>query len=106
MTPSGVLITFEGLDGCGKTTQLELQAERLRQRGLRLTVTREPGGTEVGRRIREMVLSPTTGQLAPATELALMFAARAQHIEQVIRPALDSGEIILCDRFTDSTVAY
>lgn len=102
----GALITFEGLDGCGKTTQLELEAERLTNQGRAVTVTREPGGTEVGRQIREIVLSPASGHLAPATELALMFAARAQHIEQVIRPALQAGSIVLCDRFTDSTVAY
>ncbi|MBI2818081.1 MAG: dTMP kinase [Acidobacteria bacterium] len=100
------MITFEGLDGCGKTTQLELQAERLRTQGRAIMVTREPGGTAVGRQIREIVLSPASGRLAPATELALMFAARAQHIEEVIRPALQAGSIVLCDRFTDSTVAY
>lgn len=106
MKNPGALITFEGLDGCGKTTQLNLQAERLRHESRSVMVTKEPGGTAVGRQIREIVLNAANGPLASATELALMFAARAQHIEEVIRPALAAGQLVLCDRFTDSTVAY
>lgn len=106
MKQPGALITFEGLDGCGKTTQVGLQAERLRSQPRPVTVTKEPGGTPAGRHIREIVLNPANGPLAPAAELALMFAARAQHIAEVIRPALEAGGIVLCDRFTDSTVAY
>ena len=106
MKNPGALITFEGLDGCGKTTQLELEAERLRSLSRVVTATKEPGGTIAGRQIREIVLNAANGPLAAATELAQMFAARAQHIEEVIRPALESGSVVLCDRFTDSTAAY
>jgi dTMP kinase len=104
--PPGALITFEGLDGCGKTTQLELEAQRLLREGWVVTATKEPGGTPVGRKIREMVLNTVNGPLCATTELALMLAARAQHIHEVIRPALESGVLVLCDRFTDSTIAY
>ena len=100
------MITFEGLDGCGKTTQLELEVQRLLHEGWAVTTTKEPGGTPVGQKIREMVLNPADGPLCATTELALMLAARAQHIQEVIRPALESGVLVLCDRFTDSTVAY
>ncbi len=106
MKQLGALITFEGLDGCGKTTQLELEAERLRQQGHAVTATKEPGGTRVGRAIREIVLNAENGPLCASTELALMLAARAQHIEKGIRPALLAGGIVLGDRFTDSTIAY
>ncbi len=102
----GALITFEGLDGCGKTTQLELEAERLSRQGRSVTATKEPGGTTVGRQIREIVLNAAGGPLSASTELTLMFAARSQHIEEVILPALKSGNVVLCDRFTDSTIAY
>lgn len=102
----GKLITFEGLDGCGKSTQLEREAGRLRGLGLRVRATREPGGTPVGRQIRDLVLNASSDSLTDLTELTLMFAARAQHVEQVILPALQAGEIVLSDRFTDSTVAY
>ena len=103
---TGALITFEGLDGCGKTTQLELEAKSLRQDGWLVTETKEPGGTPVGRRIREIVLNADHGPLCAATELALMLAARAQHIHEVLQPALEAGRVVLCDRFTDSTIAY
>jgi dTMP kinase len=102
----GRFITFEGLDGCGKSTQLALLAEHLRGQGLPVTETREPGGTPVGQLIREILLHTSQGKISPLTELTLMFAARAQHIEQVILPALQRGEVVLCDRFTDSSVAY
>ena len=102
----GALITFEGLDGCGKTTQLEMQAERLRGLDRTVTATKEPGGTAVGQQIREIVLHAADLLLSASTEMSLMFAARAQHIEELIVPALLRGDLILCDRFTDSTVAY
>ena len=105
MKQAGVLITFEGLDGCGKSTQLELEAERLRCQGRAVTSTKEPGGTAVGMAVREIVLN-SQSPLSASTELALMFAARSQHIEEVIQPRLQAGDIVLCDRFTDSTVAY
>jgi dTMP kinase len=102
----GKFITFEGLDGSGKSTQLEKLARSLRAHGLSVTVTREPGGTSTGEKIREVLLHSATAGLSPFTEMALMFASRAQHIHQVILPALAEGRIVLCDRFTDSTEAY
>jgi dTMP kinase len=102
----GVFITFEGLDGCGKSTQSEKLAARLRQTGLTVVTTREPGGTELGNRIRALILDSHTAGLDPRTELALMFAARAQHIREVIEPGLAEGRIVICDRFTDSSEAY
>jgi dTMP kinase len=107
MTFPGRFITLEGLDGSGKSTQLTRIAEYLRQRGLNVVSTREPGGTELGQQIRDLLLHPSRQTvISPHTELALMFAARAQHVEQVIVPALRSGTIVVCDRFTDSSVAY
>jgi dTMP kinase len=102
----GKFITFEGLDGCGKSTQLERLASALRAEELPVTVTREPGGTATGERIRQLLLDTSTSGLAPLSELALMFASRAQHMKEVILPALSEGRIVLCDRFTDSTEAY
>ena len=106
MKHSGKFITFEGLDGCGKSTQLEREASRLRQEGCSVVTTQEPGGTAAGRKIREIVLHASAHPLSASTELALMFAARSQHIEEVIVPALHAEKIVLCDRFTDSSVAY
>jgi dTMP kinase len=102
----GHFITFEGLDGCGKSTQIEKLAGVLRTQGLAVVVTREPGGTETGEKIRKLLLDTATAGLSPMAELALMFASRAQHIKEVILPALAEGKIVLCDRFTDSTEAY
>jgi dTMP kinase len=102
----GRFITFEGLDGCGKSTQLEKLANFLSGEGLPVTVTREPGGTPTGDKIRQLLLDTNTASLAPLAELALMFASRAQHIKEVIQPALAQGKIVLCDRFTDSSEAY
>ncbi len=102
----GRFITFEGLDGSGKSTQLEKLARALRAHGLSVTVTREPGGTAAGEKIREVLLHSATAGLSSYTEMALMFASRAQHIHEVILPALAEGRIVLCDRFTDSTEAY
>ena len=106
MKHSGKFITFEGLDGCGKSTQLKREASRLRQQGHTVTTTQEPGGTATGQRIRDIVLHATSHLLSAPAELALMFAARSQNIEEVIMPALQAGNIVLCDRFTDSSVAY
>jgi len=102
----GKFITFEGLDGCGKSTQMERLARVLQEQGVAVTVTREPGGTAAGEKIRGLLLDTRTSGLAPMAELALMFAARAQHAEEVILPALAAGQIVLCDRFTDSSEAY
>lgn len=102
----GHFITFEGLDGCGKSTQLEKLAGVLRHDGYAVVMTREPGGTETGEKIRKLLLDSATFGLSPMAELALMFASRAQHIREVIQPALHSGQVVLCDRFTDSSEAY
>ena len=102
----GKFITFEGLDGCGKSTQLARLAEKLTQQGFSVVVTREPGGTETGEKIRSLLLDTRTSGLAPMAELALMFASRAQHLQEVILPGLSAGQIVLCDRFTDSSEAY
>lgn len=104
--PRGLFITFEGLDGSGKTTQLNRLAAWLQKRGLAPLVTRQPGGTATGDHIRKLLLDSRSSGLAPRTEMALMFADRAQAIAEIIAPALAVGQIVLCDRFTDSTEAY
>ena len=101
-----LFITFEGIDGSGKTTQLRLLAKRLRAAGQAVVETVEPGGTEIGRQIRRILLDPANTALVARVELLLYFASRSQNVEEVIRPALASGAIVLCDRFTDSTLAY
>ena len=106
MPKRGKFITFEGLDGCGKSTQLHLLAERLRRQGYDVIETREPGGPPISEQIRALLLSSKTEGLAALAELALNFASRAQQLEQVIIPALKAGKIVLCDRFTDSSEAY
>ena len=100
----GCFITFEGIDGAGKSTQLAWVKELLVKRGVAVTVTREPGGTSLGERLREILLHSQDSVL-PETEALLMFAARREHIDKVITPALDRGEVVLCDRFTDATIA-
>ena len=102
----GKFITSEGLDGCGKSSQLERLAKVLRDEGLEVMVTREPGGTPIGEKIRAVLLDSRTQGLAPMAELALMFASRAQQVEENIKPALAAGKWVLCDRFTDSSEAY
>jgi dTMP kinase len=102
----GFFVTFEGLDGSGKSTQLRKLAHWLESQGTRTTVTRQPGGTRIGDRIRTLLLDSRTEKLAPHAELGLMFSDRAQAIAEIIRPALDRGDVVLCDRFTDSTEAY
>ena len=102
----GLFITLEGLDGSGKTTQIKRLAAWMQKRGIATVVTRQPGGTATGDRIRALLLDSGSTPLAPMTEMALMFADRAQAIAEVIEPALASGRVVLCDRFTDSTEAY
>jgi dTMP kinase len=102
----GKFITFEGLDGSGKSTQIAKLARGLRARGVSVIITREPGGTTTGEKIREVILHSATSGLSPYAEMALMFASRAQHIHEVILPAIAEGRVVLCDRFTDSTEAY
>ncbi|MFO1189190.1 MAG: dTMP kinase [Alphaproteobacteria bacterium] len=103
---AGRFITFEGGEGSGKSTQIKLLAEALGRRGLDLIVTREPGGTPAGERIRDILLGREHPKLDPMTEALLHFAARREHLVQVIWPALDRGTWVLCDRFADSTLAY
>lgn len=103
---SGLFITLEGPEGAGKSTNRDFLAERLRGHGIDVLLTREPGGTPLAERIRELLLAPSDEAMAVDTELLLMFAARAQHIAGVIRPALARGQVVLCDRFTDATYAY
>lgn len=102
----GKFFVFEGIDGSGKTTQLKLLGESLAARGYPVLYTREPGGTRVGELIRELLLNPQYSELFPRTEALLYAAARAQHVAQVILPALEQGQLVLCDRFLDSSLAY
>lgn len=103
---SGLFITLEGPEGAGKSTNRDYLAARLRERGLEVVLSREPGGTPLAERIRELLLAPSDESMYADTELLLVFAARAQHLAQVIRPALARGAVVLCDRFTDATYAY
>lgn len=104
--PQGFFLTFEGLDGSGKSTQLRKLAHWLEERGESCVITRQPGGTKTGDRIRALLLDSRTEGLSPMAELGLMFSDRAQSIAEIIRPALDEAKIVLCDRYTDSTEAY
>jgi dTMP kinase len=99
-----VFVTFEGADGSGKTTQAALLGERLEADGLEVVITREPGGTELGERIRELLLH--AGDVSPWAEATLFAASRAQHVDEVIRPALERGAVVVCDRYVDSSLAY
>lgn len=102
----GLFLTVEGIEGVGKSTNLDFIAEQLCARGIAFVRTREPGGTPLAEDIRELLLAPREELVAPSTELLLIFAARAQHLAQVIEPALAAGQWVLCDRFTDATYAY
>lgn len=102
----GLFITVEGGEGVGKSTNIALIADRLKQAGVDFCMTREPGGTPLAEDIRQLLLTPREESVAENTELLLMFAARAQHIAQVIEPALANGQWVICDRFTDATFAY
>jgi dTMP kinase len=102
----GTFITVEGPDGAGKTTQLQLLNDVLKEKGYNVTMTREPGGTRVGDEIRSLILNPDFEEMKEMTEILLYAASRAQHVEELIRPALEAGTIILCDRFVDASLAY
>jgi dTMP kinase len=104
--PRGYFITVEGIEGVGKSTQCKHLADYLRGHGLSVVETREPGGTEVGERIRQLLLDRNHIRMASHTELLLLFAARAEHLDKVIKPALASGQWVVCDRFTDASYAY
>lgn len=102
----GKFITFEGGEGTGKSTQTHLLADALRAKGIPITITREPGGTEGAELIRALIVSGASGRWSPLSEVLLLNAARLDHLEKVILPALDAGNWVICDRFTDSTLAY
>lgn len=102
----GAFISLEGVEGVGKSTNVAFTAETVRRAGYDVVTTREPGGTELGERVRDWILNGDHGSLSPEIEALLMFAARARHLDEVIRPALDAGRWVVCDRFTDATVAY
>ena len=105
MAKKGLFITFEGVDGCGKTTQMELLAKYLQDRGYEVIITREPGAKGLGEKIREILLH-YEGEVSSRAESFLFLADRAQHIDKIIMPAVKAGKIVLCDRHTDSTIAY
>ena len=106
MSTRGRFLTIEGVDGAGKSTQVPRVEEHLRRVGMRTLVTREPGGTQLGEALRELLLDPRSAGMAPVAELLIMFAARAEHLDKVIAPALADGVWVLCERFTDATFAY
>src|SRR5947207_13224384 len=103
MSPGGKLITLEGVDGAGKSTHMQFIADAIASRGHHVIVTREPGGTELAERLRKAILEEP---MSPLAETLLIFAARADHVARVIRPALQAGHWVVCDRFTDATLAY
>jgi len=102
----GFFISFEGMEGCGKSTHAALLAEALQKQGFEVIATREPGGTALGQTLRQILLNPSGSRLATGTELLLMLADRAQHVQEIIAPSLHEGKIVISDRFADSTTAY
>ncbi|QNU67177.1 dTMP kinase [Ruminiclostridium herbifermentans] len=103
---NGKFITFEGTDGSGKTTQIKLLEEYLKNKGYEVVLSREPGGTKVSELIRDLILDPANTEIDPLTEMILYAASRAQHIAQIIKPSIEAGKIVICDRFVDSSYAY
>jgi len=101
-----MFVTFEGIEGCGKTTHIGLAAERLTREGCRVVRTREPGSTRIGEQIRSVLLSPEHGNMSPVAELLLYEACRAQLVAELVRPELEKGSLVLCDRYFDATTAY
>jgi dTMP kinase len=102
----GIFLTFEGPDGAGKSTQVRLLSDRLKQSGIAHIATREPGGTPLADQIRALLLNPAHEEMAPMTEVLLYAASRAQHVHEVIRPALEKGWMVICDRYIDASIAY
>lgn len=102
----GYFITFEGGDGAGKSTQIKKLKDYLETKGFDVILTREPGGTNIGEKIRNIILDPENKEMSAVTEAMLYAASRAQHVSEVIGPAIDSGKIVICDRFVDSSIAY
>ncbi|HKS43152.1 MAG TPA: dTMP kinase [Blastocatellia bacterium] len=102
----GIFITLEGMDGCGKSTQIEMLAQALESRRLEIVITREPGGTPVGESVRSLLVSDASVGISAATELFLIVGARAQHVVELIKPSVAAGKIVISDRYTDSTVAF
>lgn len=105
-TKAGIFLTFEGGEGAGKTTQIAKLAKAFESSGRRVVVTREPGGSQIANRIRSLLLDPKNDGLVPLAELFLYEASRAQHVQDVIAPALKAGQVVICDRFTDSSIVY
>ena len=103
---TGKFITIEGTDGAGKSTQIAMLVEFLKNKGIECVVTREPGGTKIGEKLREIVLDPENGEMTYVTEAMLYAASRAQHVEEKIIPALKEGKFVICDRFLDSSLVY
>ena len=102
----GLFITFEGTDGSGKTTQIKLLEEYMLEKGCEVVLSREPGGTRISEIIRDLILDPQNKEIVPLTEMILYAASRAQHVAEVIEPAVESGKIVICDRYVDSSYAY
>lgn len=102
----GLFITVEGTDGSGKTTQIKLMEEYIRSKGYEVVLTREPGGTRISEAIRDLILNPSNTDIVPLTEMILYAASRAQHVCEVIKPAVNEGKVVICDRFVDSSYAY
>ena len=102
----GYFISFEGVDGSGKSTQIQLLRSFLESRGCEVLLTREPGGTDIGEKIRKIILDPANAKMTHMTEALLYAASRAQHVSEVIRPAVEAGRVVICDRFVDSSIAY
>ena len=106
MMKKGYFITFEGGDGAGKSTQIKKLMEYLESKGFDVILTREPGGTDIGEKIRQIILDPENKEMDSVTEAMLYAASRAQHVSQVIKPSMEAGKIVICDRFIDSSIAY